>query len=467
MATDDERLRELEEKNAMLETRVKHLTNDLYLTREENEASLARYLDIHTTLEKKVSERTAELARTNQTLQSEILERRRAETRLQQSQKMKAIGTLAGGIAHDFNNILAAIMGYTEMALMDTDESSPVHRRLINVLKATNRAKDLTHQILTFSRQNDPEIRPMAPLPIIKETIKMMRATLPATVEIRQQLPASAAMIMADPDHIHQILINLCTNAGQAMEKNGGILELRLSEIDVDAGTAPRDPDLLPGKYLKLTVEDTGHGMDQAVLERIFDPYFTTKQAQDGDGSGLGLSVVHGIIDSHGGTITVRSELGKGTMVDVFFPVVEAVKPDPSDEKTSIPLGRERILFVDDEKSLADIGLQMLQRLGYQVVPRTSSVEALEAFRARPHGFDLVITDQTMPNMTGTELAREIHAVRPDIPIILCTGFSEKFPGDPGSGADVDDFLFKPIALRDFADTIRRVLDQPRISMGS
>ncbi|MBI9084672.1 MAG: response regulator [Desulfobacterales bacterium] len=467
MAIDDPRLRELEEKNALLETRVKHLTNDLHLTREENEASLVRYLDIHTNLEKKVAERTAELARTNQTLQNEILERRRAETRLQQSQKMKAIGTLAGGIAHDFNNILAAIMGYTEMSLMDTDEASSVHRRLTNVLKATNRAKELIHQILTFSRQNDPEIRPMAPLPIIKETIKMMRASLPATVEIRQRIPASSAMIMADPDHIHQILMNLCTNASQAMAKNGGTLELRMTEVDFDTETAHRDQDLLPGKYLKLTVADTGRGMDRAELEQIFDPYFTTKQTVDGDGSGLGLSVVHGIIHSHGGTIAVNSELGTGTTVDVFFPIIEPAKTDPAAVKTPIPLGRERILFVDDEQALADVGLQMLQRLGYHVVPRTSSVEALEAFRAHPDRFDLVVTDQTMPNMTGTELAREIHRIRPDIPIILCTGFSEKFPGELGPGIGIDDFLFKPIALRDFADTIRRVLDQPHISMTS
>ena len=463
MTTDNERLKALEKENALLETRVKHLTNDLHLTREENEASLTRYLDIQMNLEKKVAERTAELARTNQSLRNEIIERRRAESQLKQSQKMKAIGTLAGGIAHDFNNILAAIMGYTEMSLMDTDEASPVHRRLANVLKSTNRAKDLIHQILTFSRQNDPEIRPMAPLPIIKETIKMMRASLPATVEIRQRIPSTSAMIMADPDHIHQILVNLCTNASQAMDKKGGTLELRLAEIDFDAETTSHGQNLLPGKYLKLTVEDTGCGMDRAVLEQIFDPYFTTKETVDGDGSGLGLSVVHGIIHSHGGAITVNSELGKGTTVDVFFPIIERADTASAEQRAPFPSGMERILFVDDEQPIADVGRQMLQRLGYHVVPRTSSVEALEAFRTHPDRFDLIITDHSMPNMTGTELAREIHAIRPDIPIILCTGFSEKFPGELGPGTGIRDFLFKPIALRDFADTIRRVLDKPRV----
>jgi two-component system, cell cycle sensor histidine kinase and response regulator CckA len=454
-----------DEKITLLETRIKHLTNDLALTREEYEATLNRYFDIYRNLEQKVDDRTAELARTNRKLQREILERRRAESQLQQSQKLKAIGTLAGGIAHDFNNILAAVMGYTEMALMDTDSASPVHRRLVNVLKSTNRAKDLVHQILTFSRQNDPEIRPLAPVPIIKETLKMLRASLPSTVKIQQWIPGRSPMIMADPTHVHQILMNLCTNANHAMEEAGGTLEIRMAEVTCDAGTMESTQDLLPGKYLKLSVKDSGPGMSPDVLERIFDPYFTTKPNVDGDGSGLGLAVVHGIVHSHGGVIEVQSEPGTGTTVDVFFPVIET--GEESELATGpVPHGQENILLVDDEQTLVEVGRQMLERLGYHAVPRTSSVEALEAFRANPDRFDLVITDQTMPNMTGMELAKELQAIRPGIPVILCTGFSEKISDDKALGLGILEFLFKPIALRDLADAVRRALDKPRISMG-
>ena len=353
-------------------------------------------------------------------------------------------------------------MGYSEMALMDTPEESPVHRRLVNVLKSTNRARDLIHQILTFSRHSDPEIRPLAPLPIIKETLKMLRASLPSTVKIVQHIPSSSAMIMADPDHIHQILMNLFTNASQAMDPDGGTLELRLAEVSFDPETVGRSRDLMPGKYLQITVRDTGRGMAPDVLERIFDPYFTTKSTLVGDGSGLGLAVVHGIVNSHGGTIDVSSQQGQGTTVRIFLPVIEPAGNDSGGNDSPLPRGGERVLFVDDEQALADVARQMLERLGYRVTPRTSSVEAFEAFRADPDRFDLVITDQTMPNMTGMELAREIHAIRPDMPIILCTGFSEKIPGKSAPEMGIRDFLFKPIALRNFADTIRRVMDSHR-----
>ena len=444
---------------AALEIRIKHLSSDLKLTREEYEASMERCHEIYATLEQKVAERTAELARANQALQSQIFERRRAEIQLQQTQKMKAIGTLAGGIAHDFNNILAAILGYTEMAMMDTDAASPTYRRLDNVLKACSRAKDLVLQILTFSRQNEQEIRPLAPLPIIKETVKLLRATLPSTITIDFRIPPQLPMILSDPIHLNQVLMNLCTNAREAMIETGGCLTLALEVVALAPAGNREDPDLLPGQYLKLMVSDTGCGMTPQVLERVFDPYFTTKPK--GDGSGLGLAVVHGIVHQHGGSIHIQSRPLQGTTVEVLMPVIEAGKSAAAVAAGPMAGGDEQVLLVDDEQALVDVGRHLLARLGYTVTARTSSVEALEAFRADPARFDLVITDQTMPNMTGIELTRELLRIRPELPVILCTGFSETVSPEKAMSVGVREFLFKPMALRDMAETIRRVLARP------
>ncbi|MBW2018772.1 MAG: PAS domain S-box protein [Deltaproteobacteria bacterium] len=387
----------------------------------------------------------------------DITEREQLERQLRQAQKMEAIGTLAGGIAHDFNNILGAVIGCTEMSLFDVPEGTPVHRHLLEVLNAGNRAKDLVNQILAFSRQTEQERKPVKISLIIKETLKLLRASLPTTIKIRQYIETDSDMVLADPTQIHQVLMNLCTNAAHAMREKGGVLQIRLADVELDPEDAARHPDMNPGPYLRLTVSDTGHGINRAVIERIFDPYFTTKGP--GEGTGLGLAVVHGIVKSHGGAITVHSEPGEGTAFQVFLPGIESRVTPEIEAYAPLPTGNECVLFVDDEKVLVRIAKEMLERLGYEVIPRTSSIEALESFRERPDHFDLVITDQTMPNMTGTELAKELMRIRPDIPIILCTGFSEVITPEKAMAMGIREFIMKPLMTRDLAESVRRVLD--------
>jgi PAS domain S-box-containing protein len=379
------------------------------------------------------------------------------ETQLRQVQKMEAIGTLAGGIAHDFNNILAAIMGYTEMALYDVPEGTPGRRNLEQVLKAGYRGKDLVKQIITFSRRSEQERRPMRVSPIVKEALKLLRASLPTTIEIHQNIEAQSGIVLADPTQIHQVLMNLCSNAAYAMREEGGVLEVSLADVVFDSVDAAPYPDLNPGPYLKLTVSDTGHGIDRAIMERIFDPFFTTKRP--GEGTGMGLSVVHGIVKSCGGAIVVDSEPGKGSTFDLFFPRMEGDFLPEADSVASMATGNERILFVDDEEDLVDMVQQMLKRLGYSVVAKTSSIEALEIFQAQPNQFDLVITDQTMPHMTGADLAKELMCIRPDIPVILCTGFSEVISAEEARALGIREFVMKPFATREIAEITRYVLD--------
>jgi PAS domain S-box-containing protein len=382
---------------------------------------------------------------------------KKLEAQLRQTQKMEAIGTLAGGIAHDFNNILFAVIGFTELALSHAPKESSLQNDLQQVLKAGGRAKDLVKQILAFSRQAEQEIGPVQIKLIVKETLKLLRASLPTTIEILQDIQ-SDSMVMADPTQIHQVLMNLCTNAGYAMQETGGTLEVSLTNVELDSHFTERYPDMAPGPHIRLTVSDTGHGMTPDVLDRIFDPFFTTKGL--GEGTGMGLSVVHGIVKSFGGTITVYSEPGKGSTFHVYLPIVEDLKDEREIEATGLlPTGNERILLIDDEKLLADIGKRILASLGYEVITRTSSIEALELFRAQPDRFDLVITDMTMPNMTGGELAREFMQIRPDIPIILCTGFSKLITEDKAKAMGIRELVMKPFAIRDMADTIRKVLD--------
>ncbi|MDL1957888.1 MAG: PAS domain S-box protein, partial [Deltaproteobacteria bacterium] len=347
------------------------------------------------------------------------------EKQLIQSQKMEAIGTLAGGIAHDFNNILTAIIGYAGLALIEVPKETRLYDDVQGILHAGHRAKDLVQQILTFSRKSEEEKAPVQIRHLVKEALKFLRSSLPATIEIREEIAGEIGNVNANPTQMHQVIMNLCTNASHAMQKKGGILEVGLRNVDFDSYTAARYLDIDPGKYLRLTVSDTGEGMTPDVKKRIFEPYFTTKEK--GVGTGMGLSMVHGIVKNHEGTITVYSKPGKGSTFHVYIPLIqEEVKIPEIDKDAFIPTGTEHILFIDDEPVLVDLGKQMFERLGYEVTSRTSSVEALELFKAQPDRFDLVITDMTMPNMMGDKLARELMKIRPDIPIIICTGYSER-----------------------------------------
>ena len=402
-----------------------------------------------------------------QAILEDVSGQRKLEDQLLQAQKMEAIGTLAGGIAHDFNNILAAILGYAELASLRVPEDSEVMENLQQCLQAVHRAKDLVRQILTFSRQGKQERKPMDIRPIVKEGLKFLRASLPVTIEIRENIEGNLGVIEADPTQIHQMLMNLCTNAAHAMREKGGILEVSLTRFSLTSEYSSAYPELEAGPYLKLRVSDTGHGMPPEVQRRIFDPYFTTKKV--GEGTGLGLAVVHGIVKSYRGGITVSSEPGKGTTFEIYLPGVYPVKP-PAQVARMEPLplgGHERILFVDDEKAIVEIAQGLIERLGYEVEVRTSSIEARAMFRANPDRFDLVITDMTMPNMTGDKLAQEILSLRPGLPIILCTGFSEYITEERAQALGIQEFVMKPLVMKDLAKVIRRALDRKKKKKGS
>lgn len=387
-------------------------------------------------------------------------EREQLENQLQQAQKMESLGTLAGGIAHDFNNILGVIIGSSELLAMTNAVEASSREVLGNILAASQRAKDLVRQILAFSRHAKQEKILLNLKAIITETFEFLRASIPATIELRRQLDPRVGMIMADPTQMQQILMNLCTNAAHAMEATGGVLKVELSNATLDQRDARFDADLEPGKYVRLTVSDTGHGIDPQILQRIFDPYFTTKEK--GKGTGLGLAVVHGIVKSHGGAIDVFSELGNGTRFEVLFPAIEGYSGAEQQSVATLRGGSERILLVDDEKALADIEKQMLDLLGYHVEIRTSAVEALEAFRSNSDKFDLVVTDLTMPQMTGMQLARKMIQFRPGMPIILCTGFSDQIDEKQALAAGVRAFLLKPLVASELAAAVRKALDTRR-----
>lgn len=384
------------------------------------------------------------------------------ERQLRQAQKMEAIGTLAGGIAHDFNNILASIMGFTEMAIEDLPVDSPIRSDLKQVLGSIHRAKDLVRQILAFSRQKEQGRRPVDVGMVVKEAMRLLRASIPTTIEIRHNIAASpedVGMVLADPTQIHQIVMNMGSNAAHAMREKGGVLEVGVEKVCLDAGAVAPFPDLHPGKYLKLRIADTGHGIDPGVLDRIFDPFFTTKGPESG--TGLGLSVVYGIVKSHGGAIVVDSELGKGTIFQVFLPGVDRIDVPDTPEPKAVAGHNEQILFVDDEQNIVLMAQRMLEFLGYRVTATISSLEALDLFRSNPDHFDVLITDQTMPHLTGSELATEILSMRPDIPIILCTGYSEVITPEKAKALGVREFLMKPLAARELGKAIRLVLEKP------
>ncbi|NLJ28977.1 MAG: response regulator [Deltaproteobacteria bacterium] len=388
-------------------------------------------------------------------------EKVKLETQLRQAQKMEAIGTLAGGIAHDFNNILGIISGYTDLTMLDMLEGSREMEQLECIRKAVYRAKELVQQILTFSRQREEELIPLRVSSLVKEALKMLRATLPSIIDIRWNIQASESedLILGYPSQIHQVLMNLCTNASHAIGDQAGIIDVNLSRIQWEQEDSARPLELNQGYYLELTVSDTGCGIDPKIMDRIFEPYFTTKEA--GVGTGMGLAVVHGIVKNHGGAITVESEPGKGSSFHVFFPALkDKGKHDGEMPLEPIPTGKECILLVDDEAALGQVAEKMLKHLGYEVVNRTSSIEALEAFRANPGKFDLVLTDRTMPQMTGMVLAREILKIRPDIPIILCTGFSDTLTQGKAAASGIREIVLKPFLLNDMARAVRHVLDQ-------
>lgn len=387
------------------------------------------------------------------------MEREKLKAQLTASQKMEAIGTLAGGIAHDFNNILSAIMGYSELALYSLPEDHPVQGKISLVLAAADRAVSLVNQILSFSRRSDQVQKPCKLAPVVKEALKLMRSTLPTTIEIRQKIEAESDTVLADPTQIHQVVMNLCANASHAMREAGGILEVNLKRVELDEKTAGLYVELEPGEYQRLTVSDTGCGMDQYTLDRIFEPFFTTKEL--GEGTGLGLSVVHGIVKNHGGAISVYSEQGTGTAFHIYLPLLEA-EADVRNTYTrsTLPRGTENILLVDDEPILVNLEREMLEILGYRVTTRTSGPEALEKFKAEPESFDLVLTDMTMPQMTGVKLSEELLRIRPDLKIILCTGFSPQISENKIELIGIRRLLMKPLVQREIAETIREVLDE-------
>jgi PAS domain S-box-containing protein len=379
------------------------------------------------------------------------------EKQVRQAQKMEAIGTLAGGIAHDFNNILTCIIGYVELAQLEAYENSPMMQKLDNVLIASHRAKDLVMQILAFSRQNELERKPIQISLAICEILNLLQATLPTTIEIRQNIGSETHYILADPSQIHQLLLNLCTNAAHAMEASGGILEVRTRAILLDEDNIHEFPELIPGCYLEMTVADTGHGMNRNTLERLFDPFFTTKEPTKG--TGMGLAVVHGIVKRHKGAIRVQSKQDQGSAFCVILPKLEdQIRPDAKKQEI-MPGGRERILFIDDEESLVDLGSQQLKSLGYQIETETDALKALETFRRKQRDFDLIITDMTMPKMTGLTLARKLLEIRKDIPIVLTTGFAELNVEEKVRQMGIKALLMKPLTMKDLADTIRKVLE--------
>jgi PAS domain S-box-containing protein len=392
-------------------------------------------------------------------------ERTRMEKHLRQAQKLQALGTLAGGIAHDFNNMIFAILGFIRLALKQAPKNTKLEEYLLQVQSAGMRASDLVRQILTFSRQTEQEKKPVHLIPLFKELARMLRATLPTTITLNINIDSSLAeeddMVLGDPTQIHQVLMNLCTNGAHAMRESGGVLEMALGLATLSSQEQSENPDHHLGQYLEIRVRDTGHGIAPTILEQIFDPFFTTKKP--GEGTGMGLSVVHGIVQSHGGLVTVESEVGSGSTFVIRLPKHLEIPCQESGAGEAPPRGDERILFVDDERILVQMAHDMLSQLGYNVTTRTSAVEAYELFAAAPNNFDLIITDQTMPHMTGMEFASKALALRPDIPIVLLTGYSETVTQETAKQAGVREYAMKPVVEEQMAKIIRAVLDNGRL----
>ena len=390
----------------------------------------------------------------------DISERLELEAQVRQSQKLEALGILAGGIAHDFNNILGIIIGYADLAKADVPPGTQLERDLQNVMTASNRAKELVKQILAFSRQARVERLPLKLPPFIREGLKMLRSSLPATIKIVEDIDMDVGIILADPTQVHQILMNLCTNAYHAMEEKGGALTVGLKETVIPADN-PKLPEHMHGRqYVELAVSDTGSGIPEDMIEQIFDPFFSTKEV--GKGTGMGLSIIHGIITEYSGAITVDSVPGEGSTFRVYFPVIKKSVLPAKEVEEYVPTGNEKILFIDDEKLLTDMSANMLEKLGYQVTTRQNGIEGFEAFKSAPEDFDLIITDQIMPEMTGTELAEQILRIRPDMPIILCTGYSNVLDNSTVKAMGIRELALKPVTHGDLAGLIRKVLDNAK-----
>jgi signal transduction histidine kinase len=390
-------------------------------------------------------------------------EKRQLENQLRQSQKMEAVGTLAGGIAHDFNNVLSIILGNTELALADLSKEHTARRNLEQILTASLRAREMIQQLLSFSRNEETGRKPLRLNCVIAESLKLMRASLPTNISINRDICTTECTTIADPTQIHQVMLNLCTNAAHAMEPNGGVLTIRLEPVTLDSTTAADTGGLAPGDYARLVVADTGHGIEKHIIDRIFDPYFTTKRT--GKGTGMGLSVVHGIIKGSGGAIRAFSRPERFTEFHIYLPMVDmAVETEPAIfDRQLLPGGHEHILIVDDEEMLVDMTRQVLEQLGYTVSAYTDSAQALKAFLACPGSYDLLITDMTMPGMTGTGLAKAVKAERGNLPIILSTGFNEQISEETSQSLGVQALIMKPVCMQQLAETIRSVL--PPLSM--
>ncbi len=456
----EKKMADLEAVNRSLqgEIRTRHLAERSLRQSEKKLQSLLDALQkAHDELEQRVAQRTAELSQAYKKLETETAERANLEEQLRQSQKMEALGTLAGGIAHDFNNILAVMIGFTELVKDKQPKGSLEERRLQMIIKAGLRGREVIRRILTFSYQMPRENKPLRLSGIVNDTLKFLRASIPSTISIRTKVEAESHPILGDLVEMQQVLMNLCTNAAHAMRERGGTLDVEVSDYRVMPGNAHVGR-MEPGLYTRLVVRDTGVGIAPEIKDKIFDPYFTTKKV--GEGTGLGLSTVLGIIKQSHGSITVESAPGKGSTFTVYFPQVE--EEGTIDEIVTgepIPTGSERILFVDDEALVVMMGEGLLRELGYEVTSKTTSREALEVFRNDPFRFDLVITDQTMPDITGVELAKEILAIRPAVPVILCTGYSHLVDDDSARAAGIKGFAMKPLTKGEIARTVRKVLE--------